>query len=169
MVPAPAAMHRDRQKSGSAQAQPDGCPGQGCTQPPPKPDSSWRRGEAGLVNTAETLARQTRGPQEQHQAWLGLHPEATPSSRQPRQQSRGVAANRAGLRAPLSVPKPQERHKLPHLGGGGEEPNQGSPEETGWGGLHLPEPGVSLLSPTALPPQGLGITFKHLGNGGASC
>lgn len=82
---------------------------------------------------AETLARQTGGPQEQHRAWLGLHPEATPSSRQPRQQSRGVAANRAGLRAPLSVPKPQERHKLPHLGGGGEEPNQGSPEETGWG------------------------------------
>ena len=74
-----------------------------------------------------------RDPQEQCRAWLGLHPEATPSSRQTRQQSRVVAANGAGLRAPLSVPKPQGRHKLSHLAGGGREPNQGSPEEMGQG------------------------------------
>ena len=87
-----------------------------------------------MANTAETLGRQAGGPQEQCWAWLGLHPEATPSFRQPRQQSSIVAANGAGLRAPLPVPKPQGRHKLPHLGGGGGEPNQGSPEEMGPGG-----------------------------------
>lgn len=143
--PAPRAKHRGRHKSGSAQAQPDGCPGsparlslrihtlagEGEMQGGPR---SPMEGEQ---HSETQLRLWGDGVGDHRSSILGLagssplgHTQPSASARQQRQQRSVVAAKGAGLSDTLSVPKPQGRPSYSAWGGCGE-PNQGSNQGKG--------------------------------------